>query len=136
MSRKSRLRACNSLLLGATALMCLSAIQLEATGSQEPAYIRVHIALGTCLTLLTGWHLYLHFAKHNWTKKILGLKKKTTKWLALLCTVSILSGGATTFHWTATYAHSPLGGVHGKIGFLFLMLAIGHAAKRRRYYMR
>lgn len=43
-----------------------------------------------------------------------------------------MSGIAATVQWIVENGHSPIGGVHGKIGFLMVIIAIIHAAKHIR----
>lgn len=33
-----------------------------------------------------------------------------------------------------SFTHSPIGGVHGKIGFFMIILAIGHICKRIKFF--
>ncbi|MGN0220402.1 MAG: hypothetical protein ACI4AX_08990 [Muribaculaceae bacterium] len=43
-----------------------------------------------------------------------------------------MSGIAATVQWLVENGHSPIGGVHGKIGFVMVIVAIIHAAKHIR----
>ncbi len=37
-------------------------------------------------------------------------------------------------HWVTTFTHASIGGAHGKLGFLMMILSIGHIAKRIKFF--
>ncbi|MDE5905650.1 hypothetical protein, partial [Duncaniella sp.] len=43
-------------------------------------------------------------------------------------------GVAAMIHWVTTFTHSSIGGVHGKLGFLMIILSIGHIARRIKFF--
>lgn len=97
-------------------------------------FIWVHIGLGVLFFVLIGWHLYLHFNLQNWYTRLKRQKSPVTKWLAAFSALTLLTALAATIHMFITWHHSAIGGWHGKIGFVFLALAIGHVVKRIKFY--
>ncbi len=61
-------------------------------------------------------------------------KSRVTRWLAILAFLTFISAFIALVHWAGAYMHSPIGGIHGKIGLVFLVLAIGHTVKRIRFF--
>lgn len=134
MNKTKKIKRCNRLLLFTTVAMLASSIQLEATGSRSILWVWLHILAGLLFTGNAIWHIYLHFGWKSWGGKLRKQKSPVTKWLAFGGLLTLLSALAASVHWLSAYTHSPLGGVHGKLGFLFLTLAIGHTLKRIRFF--
>lgn len=80
-------------------------------------------------------HIYLHFQWKKWLLKFskLNIHTRILWWLYVL---TFLSGLAAVIHWALDNEHSPLGGIHGKIGLLMIAFAIAHVAKRYKFYKR
>ena len=110
-------------------IVLASSIQLEATSSSGIFPVIFHIIVAPLFMCLIVWHIYLHFQWKKWLTKISKLKVPTRIlwWLYIL---TFISGIATFLHWLIENNHSPLGGIHGKIGFLMIAFAIGHTIKR------
>ncbi|MBO4966041.1 MAG: hypothetical protein J6C81_07240 [Muribaculaceae bacterium] len=70
----------------------------------------------------------------NWFRKFSKIKSPVTRILWWLFLITVLSAIVALVHWLGTYAHSPVGGVHGKIGFLMIAVAIGHTIKRIKFF--
>ena len=136
MTKVEKLRLCDSLLLLSTALMLASSIQLEATGSRAVMWVWLHVAVGICFFANIAWHLQLHFGWKNWVQRLAKQKSPVTRWLSVFAMLTLLSAVVAFFHWLGTRLHSPVGGIHGKLGFIFLILAIGHTIKRARFFRR
>lgn len=64
----------------------------------------------------------------NWFSRFAKNRNKGTRilWWVLLLTVA--TGVAATVVWLVDGGHTPLGGIHGKIGFLMVLAGIIHAA--------
>ena len=45
-----------------------------------------------------------------------------------------MSAIIAVFHWMVTYLHSHIGLIHGMVGIIFILLALGHVIKRIRFY--
>ncbi len=135
MKKIQKLRICDWTLLVFTVLIFVSSIQLEATGCSGYLSVWLHVIIGLIFTSLVFWHIYLHFGRSNWFAKFNKLKKPVTRlfWYFFLITIAL--GLATFVHWLSAAHHSPLGGLHGKIGlFLMLTFAIGHIIRRHNFF--
>lgn len=127
-----RLKICNRL-LGLTLILILaSGIQLEVTSGSPAWSVWVHIALGLVLTALAFYHIFLHYRKANWFARFAKNRNITTRVLWWVFLFTVVSGLAATVGWVGDNVHSPLGAVHGKIGFLMVIVAIVHVARHLR----
>ena len=120
-------------------VVLVSSIQMEVTGG-EPfmgmsfmTYTILHIVLAVSMMLLIAYHLYLHFNWKNWIEKLRQTPKKQTRVLAVLAGLVLLTGVASLVDFMIHLQHTPLGGLHGKIGFIFMIIAIGHTLKRKKF---
>ena len=134
LKKRAKLLLCDGALLVATAVMLASGVQLEASGSRETVAVWVHVAIGILFFIGIVWHLYLHFDWKEWVGRLRRQNSQVTRWLAIVGLLTLLSATIATIHWIGSYVHSPIGGVHGKIGFLFTILIIGHIAKRIKFF--
>lgn len=134
MKKATRLRICAWSLAVLTAAILASSIQLEATHSQGTTSVWIHIALGSAFLAAVIWHLYLHFKWKQWARRLRAGKSQLTSWLAALGALTFITAAATLIHWTATDTHSAIGGIHGKLGFIFAALAIAHTARRIKFF--
>lgn len=134
MKPKTQLKLCDWALIPLCVFALASGIQVEMLHGGPRAWVWTHVAV--CLLFMAGcaWHVWLHFKKTNWFSRMRRQKSQVTRilwWTALL---TLLSGLAAMVHWIAGGGHSPLGGVHGKLGFLMIILAAAHAIHRRRFF--
>lgn len=136
MSKLEKLRLCDWMLVFATALILASSIQLEATDSSSIVWVFTHMIIGTLFFTNIVWHIYLHFGWEAWIQRLRKQKSPVTHWLAVFALFTLISAFVALFHWIGTYTHSPVGAIHGKIGFVFLALAIGHTVKRIKFFKR
>lgn len=134
MSKIEKLRLCDWVLVFATAFILASGIQLEVTDSRSIAWVLIHIIIGSLFFSNMVWHLYLHFGWKSWIQRLQKQKSPVTRWLAIFALLTIISTFVALFHWIGTYTHSPVGAIHGKIGFVFITLAIGHTVKRIKFF--
>ncbi len=127
-----KLKLCNRWLGCILILTLASAIQLETTSGRYVWSVWVHIALGIALTILSCYHIYLHYRCGNWFSRFARNRNTATHilWWAFLLTS--VSGIAATVIWLDGHDHSHLGAVHGKIGFLMALTAIIHAIRHRK----
>lgn len=128
----SRLKLCNRTLGITLLLMLASGIQLEATSGRYPWSVWVHIILGILLTVLSLYHIYLHYRKSNWFTQFAKNRNASTRILWWVFLLTAVTGIGATISWLADNQHTPLGGVHGKIGFLMVIIAIIHAVRHIR----
>lgn len=135
MERPVKLRICDSWLLVLTALMLASGIQLEATSGAVAAWVWAHVAGGIILALCIWWHVKLHKQAMLGTPKVPHRRKPAgLRWLAVAWALTLITGIVATAHWVPEQMHSTIGGVHGKIGFLAIILAVPHVAKKWKFY--
>lgn len=134
MTKGEKLELCDRQLLFSTLFILASGIQLEATGSRGVWWVWIHVIAGCMFLAGIIWHLYLHFGWKSWVKRLRKQKSPVTRWLAIFALLMLISSLLAFFHWIVSQSHSPIGAVHGKIGFIFLVLAIGHTLKRMKFF--
>ena len=134
MKKITKLKICNWSLLSLTIAILISGIQLEATHSIGLTSVWIHILIGVLFIGMVAYHVYLHFGRCNWFSKFRKQKSQVTRILWWVALVTLVSGVAAMIHWITTFTHAPIGGVHGKFGFLMIILSIGHIAKRIKFF--
>lgn len=133
MKKITRTKICNWTLAALLPLVLASSIQLEVTASTGLWPILIHVFVATVFMSFIVWHIYLHFKWQKWIFKFSKLKV-ATRILWWLYVITLFTGVATLIHWEVTQSHGPLGGIHGKIGFIMLAFAIGHTCLRIRFF--
>lgn len=128
----SRLKICNRTLGITMLLMLVSGIQLEATSGRYIWTVWLHIILGILLIVLSIYHIYLHYRKSNWFARFAKNRNASTRILWWVFLLTAVTGIGATISWIGHNQHTPLGGVHGKIGFLMVIIAIIHAVRHIR----
>lgn len=111
----------------------ISGIILEATGCST-TLVYFHSVIASLMFILIRWHLYLHFLRRNCMKLLAAQRSPAIKWLALFCVLTLISAVTALIHWLGSDVHSPIGGIHGKLGFVFIAFAIGHTIKRAKFF--
>lgn len=134
MTKAEKLRLCDRLLLATAMIMLASSLQLEATGSDGKWWVWLHIIIGCCFFVNIIWHVQLHFGWKSWFERFYKQKSPVTRWLAVFALFTLISAIVAFIHWADSFTHSSLGGLHGKIGFIFLVIAIGHTVKRIKFF--
>lgn len=134
MKKIEKLRICNCSLLVLTVAILASGIQLEATDSAGLTPVWIHVAIGLAFMAVVAYHVFLHFGKSNWFSRFRKQKSPVTRILWWVGLITLLTGLIAWIHWLTTFTHAPIGGVHGKIGFLMIILAIGHICKRIKLF--
>ena len=135
MTKVHKLKICDWTLAILLPIVLASSIQLEATSSSGIFPVILHIIVALPFICLIVWHIFLHFQWKKWLTKFSNLKVPTRIlwWLYIL---ALVSGIVAFIHWLIESGHSTLGGIHGKIGFLMIALAIGHTIKRIKFFRR
>ena len=134
MTKVGKLRLCDWALVFATTFIFASGIQLEATDSRSIVWVLIHMIIGSLFFANIVWHLYLHFGWKSWVQRLRKQKSPLTRWLAIFALLTLISALVALFHWIGTYTHSPIIVIHGKIGFVFLILTIGNTVKRIKFF--
>lgn len=132
MNNAVKLKVCDGWLGRILILILASGIQLEVTSGKYAWSVWVHIVLGIILTVLSCYHIYLHYRTGNWFVRFSKNKNVITKILWWVFLLTAVTGVIATFIWIDGNDHSHLGAVHGKIGFLMVILGIIHAVKHTR----
>lgn len=134
MKKIEKLKICDWCLLIMTLAMLVSGVQLEATDSRGATSVWIHIAVGILFFTLVAYHIFLHFGKSNWFSKFSKQKNQYTRVLWWVSLLTFISAVIAFVHWATSFTHSPIGGVHGKIGFVMIILAVGHICKRIKFF--
>ena len=134
MNKIAKLKTCDWSLLFLTAAITASGIYLEATHSRGLAAVWIHIAVGIVFFIFVAYHIYLHFGKSNWFSRFHKLKSQFTRVLWWVSLATLITGIIACIHWFITSIHSVVGGIHGKIGFLMILLCICHICKRIKFF--
>lgn len=132
MNTASKLKLCNRFLGCVIVLMLASGIQLEVTSGQYVWSVWLHIILGILLTVLSVYHIFLHYRHTNWFARFRKNQRTATRILWWLFLVTVISGIAATIIWIDGNSHSHLGAIHGKFGFLMVQFVIIHVVKNTR----
>lgn len=125
-------RMCVGALALTTALTLASGIGLEINGSSSAAWVWTHVAVGCIFIALIAWHIYIHFGLTDWYGRLFSRRRGTMKWMSALLALTVLTALAASAHRIATHTHSATGGIHGKVGLVFVILAIIHGLSHRR----
>ena len=121
--------------------MLASGIQMEACfgadflGISFPVYMVFHVVVALLMTAAVIWHIWLHFSWKEWVKRFSALKRADTKILAIVTALVLVSGIVALLVLLFNgMQHNGVGGVHGKIGFIFIAIGIYHIVRRVRFY--
>ena len=134
MKKITKLKFCNWGLLVASVAVLISGIQLEVINSTVNFSVWLHIIIGLLFLGLVYAHIFLHFGKSNWFAKFSQLKSRATQILWWTTIITLITGIASAIRWIETNTHSPLGGIHGKLGLMMLILSIFHISKRLNFF--
>lgn len=134
MSRVREIVRCAWWLLAVSVAMLASGVQLEMLSGESRWWIWIHVVAGCVFFGLIIWHVFLHYRWNDWEARLCRQGSANTRWLAAVGVLTLFTGLWTTAVWIADPVHGKLGAVHGKLGFLMLVLAGWHAARRARFY--
>jgi len=105
-------------------------------GMANHFWVATHAVSGILMAILVFAHLRLNWAKISaWLTRFKKSPNKVTKALFILSIISFVSGFAAIFTFF-TSGHGPVGGIHGKIALVFLIISIGHFIKRIKWYFK
>lgn len=134
MKKIAKLKICDWSLLFLTIAILISGIQLEATHSEGLTSVWIHIIVGILFMCMAAYHTFLHFGHCNWFAKFHKSKSHVTRILWWVSLITFITGIIASVHWLATFVHAPIGGLHGKAGFLMIALSAGHMIKRMKFF--
>lgn len=136
MKKIAKLKMCNWSLLFIAVAILISGLQLEVTHCSCVTSVWVHIVVGLLFVCVTAYHIFLHFSYCNWFSKFHKAKSPVTRVLWWVTLITLITGLVAMVHWLSTFSHATIGGVHGKLGFLMILLSSGHVIKRIKFFRR
>lgn len=129
-------------MLAITPAVLATSIILEAShgapvlGLKFNLWVIIHLITVLAMTGLVCWHLRMNWGKISGrAKKFTGKASGASKALAILIAFTALTGLAAIPQWLI-HGHSTIGGIHGKIGFLFILIATVHTIRHRKWFKR
>lgn len=137
--KKKTLTITNLSLVVLLILSAATSIILESTGGEDLRMIRnsslvvAHIAATLILFAVCYNHVRLHFGSISRWPAFFKKTKRQNRWLLWLVVITLVTGIGAIFTYSF-HGHSPLGAVHGKIGFLALILMLLHLIHRRKWF--
>lgn len=134
MKKIAKLKICNWSLIVLTVAILISGVQLEATHSEGMTSVWIHIVIGLLFMGMAAYHVFLHFGFSNWFVKFHKLKSQATRIFWWVSVITLITGLIASVHWLIAFNHAPIGGIHGKIGFLMIILSLCHIAKRVGFF--
>lgn len=136
----NKLKICNISLLAITPAVLATSIILEAShgksvlGLKFNFWVIIHLVAVLVMTGLVCWHLRMNWGRiSGWAKKFTGKASGASKTLAILIAFTALTGLAAIPQWMF-HGHSTVGGIHGKIGFLFILVCLIHTIRHRKWF--
>lgn len=136
----NKLKICNISLLAITPAVLATSIILEAShgaallGMSFNVWVILHLIAVLAMTGLVCWHMRMNWGKiSGWAKKFTGKASGASKALAILIELTVLTGFFAIPQWLI-YGHSTVGGIHGKIGFLFILVCLIHTIRHRKWF--
>ena len=130
MNKKLKLGYCDWALIIIGIVTLFTGIWLEITGGSPAWMVWLHIVVASLFIAGCVYHIYLHFGWNGWLKKFKGPKMKVNRILALFGVLTALTAVWATVDWLINFQHTTIGGVHGKLGYVFVAICIGHLIKR------
>lgn len=117
-------------------LILVSSIGLEAHLLDSTNWVWTHIIIGSLFIGFIIWHISLHFTimKNAFKSKDRKKKKPLHPWMCAFLLLTAVTAIVTTIHWLTVHLHTTIGGVHGKLGFILLILTLIHIYKKRKFY--
>lgn len=135
--KRTTLRTVNILMATLLLPVAVTSIFLECLEGSDLAAVRnvnivaLHLAVAMTLFVLCGFHIKAHFGNiQSWFKRLKS-SKFPNRFLFWISVLTLLTGVIATLAWLH-HGHSPIGGVHGKIGFLALIVMFAHLIRRRK----
>ena len=140
MKKKNQFKVCNWCLLALTVIALASGIVLECLhgepwlGISCEVFTWLHIIACVCFMVLTLWHLWLHWRKvSEWWQRIVSHHSPGFKLTALFFLLTFLTGLVCIPLWIRC-GHVGIGGWHGKLGFIAIILLLPHIKRHWYWY--
>lgn len=136
MNKRVRLKVCNRALLAVAVAMLISGVQLEAIHSDGVVSVWVHVVVGLLFMVLAAYHVFLHFGESNWFVRFRRQRSQVSRILWWVSLATLVTGVIALARWTVTLTHWHIGGVHGKLGLLMMLLSAAHIVRRAKFFKR
>lgn len=136
MTKKTKLTICNWMLLSLTIAILASGLQLEINPFGPTIRVWLHIIVGILFFAGIFRHLSLHHNSGVMKRPKGKHHRNRHPFLGVFLVLTLLSGIIATCHWIGSYIHTTTGGIHGKIGFLFIITIISHIWHNRKFFHR
>lgn len=127
----------NVTLIGIGLLTAISGIILEIIHGENflnltfRTWVWIHLVCGLLCSMAVAYHLCLHGDMlKQWIERTAKLYSKMTKWVILLSLITFFSGIIAMIPFFTGTDHHTIGGVHGKFGFILILLTFLHIKKR------
>lgn len=140
MKKINRFKLCNWSLLILTVIALISGILLECLhgaplcGIECSVFTTIHIIVCIAFMVLVWWHLWLHWSKvGEWLHRIKSHHSPGFKLTALFFFLTFLTGLVCIPLWIKC-GHIGIGGVHGKLGFIAIILLLPHIKRHWCWY--
>lgn len=133
MNAAAKIRLCDALLGCSFLVILASGLQLEATSGRYVWSVWAHIVAGMVFVTLSYYHIFLHYRRSNWFRRFAKNKSTVTRILWWMFLLTAVSGVIATMVWIDGYCHTPMGGVHGKLGLVMTIVAVVHVVQKRRH---
>lgn len=133
MNKKLKMKICDWALLPVSVAMLVSGIELEITEGSSAAWVCGHIISGILFTALIVWHIALHYRVRDWPRR-LWLRPAVIKWLTISGILILATGFWAVPEWIIAAAHTHIGALHGKFGFIMMLFVIIHVRDKIKFY--
>ena len=117
-------------------LVSVTAIAMHVVGGLRETLAQLHAAFGLMAVALVYWHIRLHFGKDKWGDKIKRLKSHVTRRLFLIASLAFLSAVIVAISFLVGVDNPVLRHIHGLFGGIFLLFSLGHALKRKSFFIK
>lgn len=134
------LSICNKSLLLVLPIVVATGILLECLHGKPfcglgcAVWTTLHAIAAILLLALTVWHVKLNWKNAgDWYSRFKQHHAKGFKCTIVVFLLTAATGLVCVPLWL-THGHTGLGGVHGKIGFVFALLILGHIKRHWQWY--
>lgn len=106
-------------------------------GVSFPVWLWIHVVLGLLCLIAVIHHVYLHWGTMwHWMRMMSHAHSKLTRCLAWCFLLTVITGMVVAISICQGAGHTAIGGLHGKIGILVLLLMVFHLLKHKSWFSR
>lgn len=136
--KKKFLLICNRSLLSVMPVAVASGVLLEwlhgcpFCGIGNAVWTWLHVVMSGTLLVLVLWHVHLNWHHAGrWYRRFREHRSMGFKCMAVFFLLAALTGLVSVPLWLS-HGHSGIGGLHGKIGYVWALFALGHTIRHRK----